>query len=223
MQKVMIVEDDPNILEIVRYSLSASGFAVEVFEDGESCERRLMQELPDLLLLDVMLPGKSGLEILRQLKRQAHTSALPVILLTAKGGEMDRVHGLDDGADDYITKPFSMLELTSRVKALLRRAGTKGEETLRYEGIALSPESREVTADGQSVTLTFKEFEILLYLLRNPRRALSREQILRHVWGYDFEGESRTVDMHIMSLRQKLGAQGEWIHTVRGVGYKLGE
>jgi len=223
LQKVMLVEDDPNIRELVRYTLGAAGFSVEAFEDGESFERRLREETPQLLLLDIMLPGESGLQLLRRLKRRPRTESLPVILLTAKGGEMDRVHGLDEGADDYITKPFSVLELTARVRALLRRSGAGETGEMRFDAISLSPQRREVTVDGIPVAVTFKEFEILHYLLRNPRHALSREQILSQVWGVSFEGESRTVDMHIMSLRQKLGKQGEWIQTVRGVGYKMGE
>ena len=178
--------------------------------------------MPDLLLLDIMLPEEDGMEILRRLRGSPDTRRLPVILLTARDTEFDRVLGLDEGADDYVAKPFSMLELVSRIRAVLRRTGGSTGD-VRLGGLYISPEKHQVRVEGQEVALTRKEFELLRILLENRGRVLTRTQLQDRVWGYEFDGESRTVDVHIRTLRQKLGACGEIIETVRGVGYRIGE
>lgn len=222
MQTIFCVEDDGNIRELVVYALHASGFEAEGFECAAALYERLERRLPDLLLLDVMLPGEDGVTTLKNLRQNPHTEGLPVILLTAKNAEYDKVLGLDSGADDYVTKPFGVMELLSRIKAVLRRAGLSAPtNTLSLGAISLDVGRRAVTVAGAPVSLTFKEFELLHYFLQNPGLVLSREKIMAAVWGFDFEGESRTVDMHIKTLRRKLGEAGGLIVTVRGVGYKL--
>lgn len=222
MQTIFCVEDDGNIRELVVYALHASGFEAEGFECAAALYERLERRLPDLLLLDVMLPGEDGVTTLKNLRQNPHTAGLPVILLTAKNAEYDKVLGLDSGADDYVTKPFGVMELLSRIKAVLRRAGLSAPaNSLSLGAISLDVGRRAVTVAGEPVSLTFKEFELLHYLLQNPGLVLSREKIMAAVWGFDFEGESRTVDMHIKTLRRKLGEAGGLIVTVRGVGYKL--
>ncbi len=222
MQTIFCVEDDGNIRELVVYALHASGFEAEGFECAAALYERLERGLPDLLLLDVMLPGEDGVTTLKNLRQNPHTAGLPVILLTAKNAEYDKVLGLDSGADDYVTKPFGVMELLSRIKAVLRRAGLSAPaNSLSLGAISLDVGRRAVTVAGEPVSLTFKEFELLHYLLQNPGLVLSREKIMAAVWGFDFEGESRTVDMHIKTLRRKLGEAGGLIVTVRGVGYKL--
>ncbi len=222
MQTIFCVEDDGNIRELVVYALHASGFEAEGFECAAALYERLERRLPDLLLLDVMLPGEDGVTTLKNLRQNPHTEGLPVILLTAKNAEYDKVLGLDSGADDYVTKPFGVMELLSRIKAVLRRAGLSAPaNTLSLGAISLDVGRRAVTVAGAPVSLTFKEFELLHYFLQNPGLVLSREKIMAAVWGFDFEGESRTVDMHIKTLRRKLGEAGSLIVTVRGVGYKL--
>lgn len=222
MQTIFCVEDDGNIRELVVYALHASGFEAEGFECAAALYERLERRLPDLLLLDVMLPGEDGVTTLKNLRQNPHTEGLPVILLTAKNAEYDKVLGLDSGADDYVTKPFGVMELLSRIKAVLRRAGLSAPaNSLSLGTISLDVGRRAVTVAGEPVSLTFKEFELLHYLLQNPGLVLSREKIMAAVWGFDFEGESRTVDMHIKTLRRKLGEAGGLIVTVRGVGYKL--
>lgn len=222
MQTIFCVEDDSNIRELVVYALHASGFEAEGFECAAALYERLESDLPDLLLLDVMLPGEDGVTTLKNLRQNPHTAGLPVILLTAKNAEYDKVLGLDSGADDYVTKPFGVMELLSRIKAVLRRAGLSAPaNTLSLGAISLDVGRRAVTVAGAPVSLTFKEFELLHYFLQNPGLVLSREKIMAAVWGFDFEGESRTVDMHIKTLRRKLGEAGGLIVTVRGVGYKL--
>ena len=222
MQTIFCVEDDGNIRELVVYALHASGFEAEGFECAAALYERLERGLPDLLLLDVMLPGEDGVTTLKNLRQNPHTAGLPVILLTAKNAEYDKVLGLDSGADDYVTKPFGVMELLSRFKAVLRRAGLSAPaNSLSLGAISLDVGRRAVTVAGEPVSLTFKEFELLHYLLQNPGLVLSREKIMAAVWGFDFEGESRTVDMHIKTLRRKLGEAGGLIVTVRGVGYKL--
>lgn len=222
MQTIFCVEDDGNIRELVVYALHASGFEAEGFECAAALYERLERRLPDLLLLDVMLPGEDGVTTLKNLRQNPHTAGLPVILLTAKNAEYDKVLGLDSGADDYVTKPFGVMELLSRIKAVLRRAGLSAPaNTLSLGAISLDVGRRAVTVAGAPVSLTFKEFELLHYFLQNPGLVLSREKIMAAVWGFDFEGESRTVDMHIKTLRRKLGEAGGLIVTVRGVGYKL--
>ena len=232
-QKIYIVEDDENIREIVVYALRSVGFDVTGFEAGAGFFSALLRQgPPDLVLLDIMLPEDDGLSILKRLRSEARTKALPVIMLTAKSDEYDKVTGLDMGADDYIAKPFGVLELISRAKAVLRRSGGathagggsgEGEDRLEIGGLSLDNARREVRVDGTKVGLTFREHELLHYLMLNEGLALRRDKLLEAVWGYDYEGESRTVDMHIKSLRQKLGKGCTLIKTIRNVGYKLGD
>lgn len=223
MAHIYLVEDDESIRELILYALENSGFQAQGFERGEPFWTAMSDSVPSLCILDIMLPGDDGLHLLRRLKEHPAYQAVPVIMLTAKGTEYDKVKGLDLGADDYITKPFSVLELISRVRAVLRRVKPNQNRTcMSYEGVMLDSDRRIVTAGGNPVTLTYKEFELLSFLLNNVGIALSRDKIMERVWGFDYEGESRTVDMHIKSLRQKLGDCGEIIQTVRGVGYKIG-
>lgn len=224
MPKVCIVEDDENIRDIVIYALRSAGFEASGFETGADFLAAFNAEAPALVLLDIMLPGEDGLSILKSLRQAAKTKTLPVIMLTAKNSEYDKIKGLDMGADDYIAKPFGVMELISRVNAVLRRSGAEQPEKagwLETGGLSLDNARREVRVNGDEVNLTFKEYELLYYLVLNQGLALSRDKIMEAVWGYDFGGESRTVDMHIKTLRQKLGAAGELIRTVRSVGYKL--
>jgi len=225
MLKIYIVEDDEDIREIVKYALCSAGFEVTGFEGSLDFYKAMNDSIPALVLLDIMLPGDDGLEILKQLRSSSKTEKLPIIMLTAKGSEVDKVKGLDFGADDYVTKPFSVMELVSRINAVLRRSGMGNDiiSKLEYGGIAIDNTRRTVTVDGELITLTFKEFELLHYLMLNKGLALDRNKILEIVWGYDFEGESRTLDMHIRSLRQKLGMLAHNIKTIRNVGYKFGE
>jgi two-component system alkaline phosphatase synthesis response regulator PhoP len=223
MRKIMIVEDDESIRDIVLYALETAGYEAFGFESANAFFNAPV-ESASLVLLDIMLPGEDGLAILKRLRGNPKTKTMPVIMLTAKGSELDKVRGLDMGADDYITKPFGVMELLSRIGAVLRRSGGIEESNLlTYVTITLDQARRTVTANGEAIALTYKEHELLYYLMLNAGLALSREQIMRAVWGYDFEGESRTLDIHIRTLRQKLGGAGIHIQTVRNVGYKLGE
>lgn len=221
MALIYVVEDDDNIREIETIALKNSNYLVNAFARATDFYRALNDILPDLVLMDVMLPDENGCDIVRRLRSQSATKRLPVIMVTAKTSEMDMVKGLDDGADDYIKKPFSVLELLSRVKALLRRSTEETAQQLRVGDIQLDNARRIVLAQGKSVELTYKEYELLRYLMINAEMVLSRESIMRFVWGTDFEGETRTVDMHIKTLRQKLGPCGRQIGTVRNVGYVL--
>lgn len=221
MALIYVVEDDDNIREIETIALKNSNYLVKAFARATDFYRALNDILPDLVLMDVMLPDENGCDIVRRLRSQSATKRLPVIMVTAKTSEMDMVKGLDDGADDYIKKPFSVLELLSRVKALLRRSTEETAQQLRVGDIQLDTARRIVLAQGKSVELTYKEYELLRYLMINAEMVLSRESIMRFVWGTDFEGETRTVDMHIKTLRQKLGPCGRQIGTVRNVGYVL--
>lgn len=221
MALIYVVEDDDNIREIETIALKNSNYLVKAFARATDFYRALSDILPDLVLMDVMLPDENGCDIVRRLRSQSATKRLPVIMVTAKTSEMDMVKGLDDGADDYIKKPFSVLELLSRVKALLRRSTEETAQQLRVGDIQLDNARRIVLAQGKSVELTYKEYELLRYLMINAEMVLSRESIMRFVWGTDFEGETRTVDMHIKTLRQKLGPCGRQIGTVRNVGYVL--
>lgn len=221
MALIYVVEDDDNIREIETIALKNSNYLVKAFARATDFYRALNDILPDLVLLDVMLPDENGCDIVKRLRSQSATKRLPVIMVTAKTSEMDMVKGLDDGADDYIKKPFSVLELLSRVKALLRRSTEETAQQLRVGDIQLDNARRIVLAQGKSVELTYKEYELLRYLMINAEMVLSRESIMRFVWGTDFEGETRTVDMHIKTLRQKLGPCGRQIGTVRNVGYVL--
>lgn len=220
---IFCVEDDSNIRELVVYTLESTGFQAHGFEDGSSFLEALALETPELVLLDIMLPGEDGLEILKKLKNSSKTKDIPVIMVTAKGSEYDKVVGLDSGADDYVTKPFGMMELISRIKAVLRRSGKQQDKTkLSVGGICLDTKKHEVKVDGENAVLTLKEFELLEKLMRNQGIVLTRDQLLTEIWGYDFDGETRTVDVHIRTLRQKLGEQGSLVKTVRGVGYRIG-
>ncbi len=227
MRTVFLVEDDEDIRELTAYALENAGFTCTGFEDGDSFWEVLLAgaSLPDMILLDIMLPGEDGLSILKKLRDHSRYEEIPVIMLTAKSGEADKVRGLNFGADDYIAKPFGVTELIARIHAVLRRAASAGREKglLTYGNLALDNERHTVTADGEGVALTFLEFELLRYLLLNAGLVLSRDRLMDAVWGYDYKGESRTVDVHVKSLRQKLGTAGENIKTVRNVGYKLGE
>ena len=222
MALIYIVEDDKNIQEIESYALGSAGYDVRCFDDGAAFSEAMKAVLPDLILLDIMLPGEDGLSILKRLRSDNETRNLPIIMVTAKSTEIDTVKGLDQGADDYITKPFGIMELMSRVKAILRRVKKdESEDVLRYKNIVLDQDRRLCTLDGEKVELTFKEYELLKLFLNNTGIVLTRYSIMASVWGYDFTGESRTVDMHIKTLRKKLGAAGGMIVTVRNVGYKL--
>ena len=224
MERIYCVEDDENIRELVLYALSSSGYQGVGFEEGEGFLAAVAKEPPDLALLDIMLPGISGLDLLGRLRQDPATARLPVIMLTAKTSEYDRVMGLDSGADDYSSKPFGVMELLSRIRAVLRRVEKPPLSPVLTAGpLAVDTGRRTVTDGERDIALTFKEFELLCCLIRNRGLVLTREKLLETVWGFDFEGESRTVDMHIKSLRQKLGPLGEMIQTVRGVGYKLTE
>lgn len=221
MALVYIVEDDPSIQEIEMIALKNSNYTVQAFSRATDFYRKLNEEMPDLVLLDIMLPDENGYEIVRKLRKNSKTKKLPVIMITAKTTEMDMVKGLDDGADDFIRKPFSVMELLSRVKALLRRTQEEDPKMLVVGKIEMDNDRHVVTVGGKSVDLTFKEYELLRYLMINAEVVLSRESIMRFVWGTDYEGETRTVDMHIKTLRQKLGTYGSQIGTVRNVGYVL--
>ena len=220
---IFCVEDDDNIRELVIYTLETTGLEARGFADGTAVMEALAFDTPVLVLLDIMLPGEDGLEILKKLKNSSKTKDIPVIMVTAKGSEYDKVVGLDSGADDYVTKPFGMMELISRIKAVLRRSGKQQDKTkLSVGGISLDTKKHEVKVDGEQVVLTLKEFELLEKLMRNQGIVLTRDQLLTEIWGYDFDGETRTVDVHIRTLRQKLGEQGSLVKTVRGVGYRIG-
>ncbi|MGN0556535.1 MAG: winged helix-turn-helix domain-containing protein [Acutalibacteraceae bacterium] len=221
---IYLLEDDNSIRELVVYTLCGAGLETRGFERPSEFWDAVSEQLPGLILLDIMLPEQDGLDILKKLRSRSLTAHLPVMMLTAKGSEYDKVIGLDLGADDYLTKPFGMMELVARVKALLRRseAAEKDEEFTVGE-LYVCPKKHMVKVSGRSVELTRKEFELLCLLLRNTEIVLTRDQILDRVWGYSFSGESRTVDVHIRTLRAKLGAAGDKIQTVRGIGYKIGE
>ncbi len=219
---IFCVEDDDAIRGLMLYALNAAGFEAEGFTDGGGLFRALEKTAPQLILLDIMLPGEDGISILKKLRGQTATARLPVIMATAKGTEYDKVTGLDLGADDYLTKPFGMTEMVSRVKAVLRRCGAAPpEDRLTAGGLTVDLDQRTVTADGERVLLTYKEFELLRLFLSRPGTAFTREQLLSDIWGVEFCGETRTVDMHIRTLRQKLGRYGALIETVRNVGYRL--
>ena len=221
---IYYVEDDTSIRELVLYALKTAEFQVMGFENAASFYKRMKEQQPDLILLDIMLPDEDGVSILKKLKSRPDTENIPVIMMTAKSSEYDKVLGLDSGADDYITKPFGVMELISRVKAVIRRSDrSKGSagEVLKIGELVLDELKHEVYARGQEVSLTFKEFELLSYLMKNRGLVLSRDKILNTIWNYEYEGESRTVDVHIGSLRQKLGTCGDFIKTIRGIGYKI--
>ncbi len=221
---IYCVEDDSSIRELMIYALRASGFEAEGFEDGQALFAALAKETPQLITLDVMLPGMDGVEILKKLRSSTATELIPVIMASAKGTEYDKVLGLDLGADDYLAKPFSMMEMVSRIKAVLRRAvPVEKTKPLELGRIRMDQEAHTVTAEGHRIELTYKEFELLYLFLKHPGRVYTRDQLLQKVWGDDYLGESRTVDVHIGTLRTKLGTCGDYIRTVRGVGYRMEE
>lgn len=221
---IYCVEDDLNILELLTYTLKQTGYEASGFTSSKEFYPALAHEKPQLILLDIMLPGKSGIEILKQLKSNINTSSIPVIMLTAKSSEYDKVIGLDLGADDYITKPFSMMELIARIRAVLRRSEvTMDSDILKYNELTIDTKKHLVTVNNNKVTLTLKEYELLKKLMENPGIVLTREKLLEEIWGYDYYGETRTVDVHIRTLRSKLELEQDYIETIRGVGYKMGE
>lgn len=222
---IYCVEDDENIRDLIVYTLENTGFTARGFADGGSFREALREEKPELVLMDVMLPGEDGVSLLKRIRENSETAAVPVIMVTAKGAEFDKVKALDLGADDYVTKPFGMMELVSRIKAVLRRTGaasdSEEEGILALGEIAMDTRKHQVTVAGEKTALTLKEYELLKKLMINADAVLTRDQLLEDVWGYDFDGETRTVDVHIRTLRQKLGRAGDRIETVRGVGYRI--
>lgn len=221
---IFCVEDDPGIRDLIVYALTSAGFEAAGFSDGAALYAALEEETPELILLDIMLPGEDGIQILKKLRGRAATAPVPIVMASARGTEYDKVMGLDLGADDYLSKPFGMMELVSRVKAVLRRTAPKeGAEVLRAGGLLLDTRRHRVEADGKAVALTLKEYELLKAFMENPGIVFTREQLLQRVWGTDFAGETRTVDVHIGTLRTKLGSWGRCVETVRGVGYRMEE
>ena len=219
---IHVVEDDAGVRELELYTLRTAGYEAAGFGEPAEFRRALQEELPELVILDVMLPGEDGMSLLRSIRHDARTRRLPVILVTARDAEMDKVNGLDAGADDYLTKPFGVMELLARVRALLRRSGEdRAEDTLTHGPITLDRLRHRVTAGGTEVVLTHMEFELLAFLMTHHGQALTREVLLDDVWGMAYAGDTRTVDVHIRTLRQKLGESGGLIATVRGVGYRL--
>ena len=220
MALIYIVEDDKNISEIESFSLKNAGHQTVEFPDGRSFYKELAEKKPDLILLDIMLPDEDGLSILRKIREKRETKRIPVIMVTAKTTEMDKVKGLDNGADDYMTKPFGVMELVSRVKALLRRTGEQdAEKVIKIGDLVIDDEKRKVFVSGSAVELTYKEYELLHYLAQNQEIVLPRDSIMEHIWHANCEIESRTLDVHIKTLRHKLGDAGKYIKTVRNVGY----
>lgn len=220
---IYCVEDDGSIRNLVVYALEASGFQAEGFPEGEAFFRAVEAQKPELVLLDIMLPGMDGLEILKRLRADPTTARIPVIMATAKGTEFDKVQGLDLGADDYLAKPFGMMEMVSRIKAVLRRTGSKAPEILQIGRLTMDLNAHTVTGDGQRIQLTVKEFALLRLFMENPGRVYSRDQLINAIWETNYVGETRTVDVHIGTLRTKLGSWGAYIQTVRGVGYRMEE
>ena len=221
---IYCVEDERNIRELLVYTLGTTGFQAKGLSDGKELFAALEKEIPELVLLDIMLPGEDGYAILEKLKKEHRTRDIPVIMVTAKEAEYDKVRGLDGGADDYITKPFGMMEFVSRVRAVLRRSKRQTQDKiLRCEKLSVNVDRHEVIDGQRRVELTLKEFEMLRYLMENRGIVLSRDRLLERIWGYDFDGETRTVDVHIRTLRQKLGDSGNLIETIRGVGYRIGD
>lgn len=222
MGKIYILEDDKNISEIEQFALKNAGYEVSAFATASDFENALTKEYPDLIIMDIMLPDRDGLSVLKDVRAEQSTAKLPVIMVTAKTSEMDKVKGLDQGADDYMTKPFGIMELISRVKALLRRANVSGGSHIySFDGITMDDAKHQVLVDGQETELTYKEYQLLKMLIQNSGIVLQRSQILDRVWGIDYEGESRTLDMHIKTLRRKIGEKGNLIQTVRNVGYTM--
>ena len=220
---IYCVEDESNIRELLIYTLEATGFKAKGFADGKGLRAALKEQIPDMILLDLMLPGEDGYSILEKLKKDENTRDIPIIMVTAKDAEYDKVKGLEAGADDYITKPFGMMEFVARIKAVLRRTNRNSntDKELKCGDLRILVGRHEVFWKDEKIELTRKEFELLIYLVENRGLVMSRNQILCQVWGYEFEGETRTVDVHVRSLRQKLGEAGNMVETVRGVGYRI--
>lgn len=219
---IYYVEDELNIRELVVYTLRSSGYEAKGFAESGAFYEAIEQETPELVLLDIMLPGEDGIEILRKIRSMDKTKHVPVIMVTAKSAEFDKVQGLDEGADDYITKPFGMVEFLARVRALLRRANIHEGKTLyQKDNLVIDTKKHCVLVDNVEVKLTVKEFDLLTYLFENQGAVVSRNQLLTQIWGYNYEGETRTVDVHINTLRQKLGNAGQMVETLRGVGYRI--
>lgn len=222
---IYCVEDDAGIRELVVYSLENTETSAQGFESGDELFDALKSgAVPELILLDIMLPGEDGISILKRLRKNPETANIPIIMLTAKNSEYDKVIGLDSGADDYVTKPFGIMELISRIKAVLRRSGNvpaDASEVYKAGDVVLDTKKHTVTSGGRDISLTYKEFELLRLLMKNNGSVITRDVLLERVWGYDFDGETRTIDVHIRTLRQKLGESGDIIKTIRGVGYKI--
>lgn len=224
-ERILLVDDEPDLLELVRVNLDGAGFSVETAEGGREALASIRRSPPDLIVLDLMLPDVSGTEICRQVRADARLAEIPIIMLTAKADEVDRVVGLELGADDYVTKPFSPRELTLRVRAILRRRGVRPapSRVLSHERLSIDSERHRCTVDGDELTLTAKEFELLRNLMERPGRVMTREQLLEEVWGSDVVVTTRTIDTHLKRLREKLGPAGDYIETIRGVGYRFAE
>lgn len=220
---IYCVEDDASIREIEIYTLKSTGFAAKGFESAADFFAALRNEKPDLILLDIMLPDEDGTQVLKKLKKDPVTRDIPVIMASAKGTEYDKVQGLDTGADDYLAKPFGMMEMVSRIRAVLRRVNSSSEQVVENSGIRMDASRHEVLVDGEPVVLTLKEYDLLYLLLSHPGIVYTRDQLLNHIWGTEYDGETRTVDVHVRTLRQKLGNAGRHIDTVRGVGYRYKE
>lgn len=225
MDLIYVVEDEDNIRDLIIYALKNSGFKVMGLVNDIELEEELSKEKPSLILLDIMLEGKDGFEILRDLKANRDTKNIPVIMLTAKNEEIDKVRGLDMGADDYITKPFGVMEFISRINAVLRRSKNEDEklEIINFKNIKIDLNKRVIKVNDENINLTFKEFELLYYLIKNKNIVLTRQKLTEEIWGFDYEGDTRTIDVHIRSLRQKIGEENDYIKTVRNVGYKIVE
>lgn len=224
MERIYVVEDDDNIRDLIRIALEGFGYRVSAFEMAEDALKSIETDMPDLAVFDLMLPGMDGLSAIKRIRKNDALADMPIIILTAKDREFDKVAGLDGGADDYMTKPFGVMELAARIRSLLRRRARNQneEEILEKYCISLNKKTREVLSSGKKVELTLKEFELLLYLMENQSKVVTRDELLNHIWGYDYDGETRTLDMHIRTLRQKLGEEGGFcIRTVRGVGYRF--
>ncbi len=223
-KKIYVIEDDDNIRNLIKIALESYDYSVCDFENAEDAINAINKELPDLAIFDIMLPGIDGVTAVKLIKEDKAKSSLPVIFLTAKDSEVEKIIGLDSGADDYITKPFSVLELMARIRSILRRCETSTKSTnevITENNLSINNDTREVTVSGEIISLTFKEYELLKYLVQNKHRVISRDEILNKIWGYEYTGETRTVDIHIRSLRQKLGTVGNCIVTVRGMGYRF--
>ena len=223
MEKIVVIEDDENIRELLKVALEGFGYQIRAYEAAEPALLDMKENKPDMAIFDLMLPGMDGLSAIRLLKQDAQLKSMPVICLTAKDKELDKVVGLDVGADDYITKPFGVLELAARIRSLLRRSNKEDSgDMIIIDTVAINPQTREVKNKGEIVELTFKEYELLLYLIEHGTRVVSRDELLNQIWGYEYDGESRTLDIHIRTLRQKLGKVGtDSIRTVRSVGYRF--